>query len=671
MMRYFTIAAITGTFFVACKPPKRESHRSAPPPPAESAATVSPSDQLLAQMPVSFYRPAAPTTSICPSDGATALTELPARRLSDAYQNSCSGCHGTAGEGRDDFPKLTGFGSEARLLEIVRRGGQRMPAFDDTFISDATLTSDFEKLSAETALTPFDSQLVAFEKPRPMDDGAFAATMRAGLIAWRTPGERGACMSCHGPDGIDLARLDYPTSAILRRSLGQGLASSKAIDIARMIAALRGRYGIDAPCRAKTFAPLQPGGSVIQGPSSLESERALIAALGARGVDLLGPISSASDAAAAVAAVAKLDVSQVPIALPLNRWTEDSFHGEGHRSTAEWIPEIPMEPKAEADLVSWIALQNTYLSDPNDANLWALLDAVPSLSGARFTAGGVSERLAREKYKSVLLLQHHLRHGNGQFPDLTKTTDVNRFSVWETAQITSVMARGCADAGTASDPYPCWKYPASFYKKMGTDRERLLGDVLSMTFPWLVAGWLQDPSLQLTEGGDAQMAHLHLASEQHLERMRRDLATSVQLPLHNLYMAFTRLIKSVEVLDDRFPVGAHMDEKPTHSCWGNVSPALSQWLTDTLPAIDRMLLKDAGAADADAQKQLSYSAISRAHRVILWMMKERTDHHADGCKSAVAEAMPLREAIAKIVAWHEKTGVEAGDVSLLARAIKP
>lgn len=166
-------------------------------------------------------------------------------------------------------------------------------------------------------------------------------------------------MSCHGPDAVDLARLDYPAGAILRRSHGQGLPKEMAIDIVNMVAAQRGRLGIAKPCRARLFRPLQPGGKVLDGGSTAAKEKALYDELRARDIDLSKQPVSEEEAAAYVSKIATLDVQAIPIAIGLNRWTEDSFHGDVHRSTAEWIPEIPFEASGE-NIAKWIGLQNAY-----------------------------------------------------------------------------------------------------------------------------------------------------------------------------------------------------------------------------------------------------------------------------------------------------------------------
>jgi hypothetical protein len=399
----------------------------------------------------------------------------------------------------------------------------------------------------------------------------------------------------------------------------------------------------------------------LVGTSAAYKESALRDELRSRGIDLSKKPSSEGEAAAFIAKVATLDVQTVPIAIALNRWTEDSFHGDVHRSTAEWIPEIPFEASGQ-NLEKWIGLQNAYLEDTSDDRLWAMIDGISLLDAKRFTEGGASERLAREKYKSVLLFQHQMRRNDRRLPDLTRTSDVNRFSVWEAALIAGVMGRGCADLGTEENPFPCWKYPASFFKKMGSERTRLLSDALSLSLPWLVAGLYQDPALQFTEGGGGQMSHVHAASE----RRASAGGEADALPFHNLYFSLVRLVKSVEAVDERLPSGEHLDHKAVRSCWAQVGPGLAQWLDDTLPALDRMLKSAPGESE---QRQLVNEAVSAAHFAVLWMIKKRLAAPLEGCKASGHEPMTLQDAVPKIVAWHEAQNLHLDEVKALAAGL--
>lgn len=640
--------------------PVHQNRRSGPTPDQGKDATVQ--DDVFAKFPATFFKPTKMSTNpaICTDDLEDEKPSLPERRLSDSYLNNCSGCHGTSGEGNKEFPSLRSVSSAEKFVQIVRAGGVRMPGFSEDLVSKEDLSGDFALLSSKDALPSLDTQSVPVRGDAQFDEASYVSAMQKGLIAWRTPGERGACVACHGPDGIDLARLDYPNSAILRRALGQGLPSLKSMAIVTMVSAQRWRYGVKTPCRSRSFVPLQPGGKVLAGNSSSEKDRALYEALRLKGIDLKVEADTEASATEFFKALAALDVRQIPIAVKLNRWTEDSFHGDSHRSTAEWLPEIPLEPKTSESETEWIKLQNSYLQDPSDENFWRLLDGVELLSSARFTNGGVSQRVAKEKYKAVLQLQHMLRFGDAALPDLSKTKNLDRFSVWETAQIASVMGRGCADTGSSADPYPCWNYPASFYKKMGADRAWLLDDVLKITFPWLVAGWVLDPALQLTEGGDAQMIHLLEAGQMFLDRFGPDNRNSYnQLPLHGLYFSMVRLAKSVEAPDERFPIGPHLDQKPARSCWNQVGQGLGQWIEATLPHLSRILDANRTQAVGAEQKDLVFTAIGKINKAVLLKIKSQLANPAAQCKLQDHPVLSLKEAVTKIGQWHEANNKDA------------
>lgn len=342
---------------------------------------------------------------------------------------------------------------------------------------------------------------------------------------------------------------------------------------------------------------------------------------------------SKEDAKRLVSTVSAIDVQSIPLGLRLNQWTEDGFHGSEHKSTSEWLPEIPMEPSDQGSArAAWDQIQNSYIDFPSDEKLWPLLDGVINLTGSRFSSGGVSERIAKQRYLSVLQFQHMLRWGSTKMPDLSKTKNTDRFSIWETAQIVDVMGRGCAEVGTDDEPYPCWKYSKSFYKKMGTDRDFLLKDILKIRLPWLIAGWLLDPALQYTEGGDAQILHLHDALERHQET-NGDANQYNQLPIHSLYFSFIRMVKATK-------------------CWNSVGNDIWQWVDQTMPHLNRLLDVRRSVPIDIAHKDATLKAISLIHRVILLQISEAQTNESTACPRPAGLANDrLNEAVSKMEAW--------------------
>lgn len=642
-------------FLVSCKGGKKS--KTSVPPSVESS---------LAEMPDAFFKPTVfeEGSGICTDE----LDSTPDQTspLSAAFLNNCSGCHGTAGQG-GEFPSLRNISSEETFKRIVRNGGARMPAFSADLISDADLAKDFQILASKDDIVAIDSRSVPTLPLLDMDDASYDAVMREGLEAWRIPGERGGCVSCHGPDGIDLARIGYPNSAMLRRALGQGLPWDQSMRIVRMMAAQRWRYKISKPCHSKSFIPLQPGGKILTGTAA-ERDDGLVSALVHKGIDFKTAITSESAATSFTEKLASLDVKSIPIGVTLNHWTEDVFHGEEHSSSAEWMPEIPMEPQDANKTLEWVRLQNAYMQNPSDENLWKLMDGVELLDGRRFAESGVSVRIAREKYSSVLLLQHMMRFNKVKFPDLTKTSTFHRFNIWETAQISNVMARGCADLGDENDPFPCWKYPASFYEKMGADRSRLLNDVLKINYPWLVAGWILEPSLQLTEKGGAQIEHLHQAAEKHFERFEGLENEYNALPIHDIYFGLVRLVKSVDAPDERLPFGSGLKSKPVKGCWHKAGNGLTQWVEMTLPQVKRLVADDRAPAISTTHKDAVRESVRTINQSILYRIKNSAQA-ADSKCNVLSEETAAKSAVVKIAAWHTKMQWQDATITTLAQEL--
>ena len=73
-----------------------------------------------------------------PTDAGT--TEA---KLSVAFSDQCSRCHGDEGLGSSVYPKIPGSKDEAAFIAIVRAGRGEMPAFKPSEISDAELKADY------------------------------------------------------------------------------------------------------------------------------------------------------------------------------------------------------------------------------------------------------------------------------------------------------------------------------------------------------------------------------------------------------------------------------------------------------------------------------------------------------------------------------------------------
>lgn len=587
-------------------------------------------------------------------------TELPVVqqgvRLSNAYLNNCAGCHGSAGEGSKVAPGLGSVASLDLYKETVRSGRNAMPKFVVEKIADEDLAKDFELLKSKAdQLLKVPTLDVPVATVGPIDEEQYQQTMKRGLLAWRTPGARGACAACHGPDGIDLARVAYSNAAMLRRAMGQGLNPKAAMDIVDMIAAQRARYQMRELCNVDRFRPMQPGFKVLSGATAQEKDLLLLDKLIGHGVNLeVAALDTAESSSTMASVIAKLDVKNIPIAVPLTRWGEDEFNGSDHKSTSEWLPELPLEPSSSENAKKWIELQNAYLQSYGVTELWNMLDGVSLLDSARFSDGGVGARLAKEKFKSVLIMQHMLREKNFKFPDLVKTANPNRFAVWETAQIANVMTRGCADAGSATETFPCWDYPESFYKKMGTDSAFLLRDIKKISAPWLVTGLLQDPALQLTEGGDAQMLHLHEALNAAAEMASAASGKKEDLFLHHIYFGLLRMVKSVDGLDSAQPIGKDLSTKAINGCWDRVNAGMEQWSQATLMNLKTMGLLDKDKFTDQAYRGRIIKVVHGANKMLLQLVLNGLSHKKAECSAMPADQHLTMQNLVDAVYGFEK-----------------
>src|SRR5262249_19216724 len=110
-----------------------------------------------------------------------------------------------------------------------------------------------------------------------------------------------------------------------------------------------------------------------------------------------------------------LDLTRLRSGIPIERWTEDGFHGPEHNVPNEWIPMLSrrVEPGREAE---WQALVDPYLADPSDLNLWRHCDALEAMTVGE-GACALAERWSLPKYKSAQVAAHMLMHRSPRTPD--------------------------------------------------------------------------------------------------------------------------------------------------------------------------------------------------------------------------------------------------------------
>lgn len=487
--------------------------------------------------------------SIC-GDEATPVREQPSL-LSDAFENSCAGCHGSLGEGVmapgvDAAPPLDSTLTFEQYLTTVRQGrhegSARMPAFDSGLVSDETLYADWEILAAIPLSERAQSaELRSVVLPGGLGDpAAVEEALVEGLAIWREPGKRGSCAGCHGPEGIDLARLGYRDSDILRRAIGQEMTDAESHALVRMVRALRDHYEMDEICDPRQPF-LQPGGAVLLGQTVPERDLAVVDELRRHGIDLEQRVVTVEQAHEFMHRLLEVGFMNIRVPFEFNRWTEDRALGEDRRSVAEWIPEYAREPVPGRE-AEWFALNDAYMADASDQNLWALYDAVPELTEpALDLAGGsspdsVSAELMQRRYQSVLVAQHMMRHNLVEFPrrysdeereflrrglQLSENEDdkqrqqvlLARDSLWDAGEIAMTINRGHAGE---LDLAPFITEKMSWESEEG--QKHLGQDFGFAAVPWMWLGLASDPALQVTNSGRASTEYFETRFTRTLDR---------------------------------------------------------------------------------------------------------------------------------------------------------
>lgn len=328
------------------------------------------------------------------------------------------------------------------------------------------------------------------------------ATYAELLGAWRTPGRisSAACANCHGPDGLELAIYDFDDATIRRRALPH-LDPAVAEHVVQFIHAVRSRYAISKLLDPLRDRPLQPGGRLLPGQTPLERDFAFGRSLATILPTLTGaPVKDLKMAEKAADELLAVDPWQLPIGIPLNRFSEDSFHGTDHASLAHWLPDVPRQA-TPGDLALYYQRQDVYLADPTERKLWQMIDGFAQLTKPINDTG--IALIAQDKYESLMLLQHRVRQallGHVIKPTPVTMADwpepVAPNPMWQVGE----EARKFQEAGPAAlglDPELLAK------KQGGPSFQDQIRDLQSSWF-WL--GWLFDQGLERTSNGHPPVA---------------------------------------------------------------------------------------------------------------------------------------------------------------------
>lgn len=239
----------------------------------------------------------------------------------------------------------------------------------------------------------------------------------AALDMWRAPRPKDACMSCHGPDFVDLARIGSTDTDIVRRSIIDGASEQEAQTLLRAVKDMRATWRMPAT-NPRSFRLLQPGGAVLAGNTTAERDLALAGELAKALPTLMSaaPIRSSAQAQKARDEVLAFDWRKVRVGIAFPLWSADIAHGPAEGTLNDWVADLPRVPKP-GRRADWIKVQDEYLADPSHLNFWKLYFATDELTQPFVTGVAAANpadasklrHFAEVKFKSALIGQHVMR----------------------------------------------------------------------------------------------------------------------------------------------------------------------------------------------------------------------------------------------------------------------
>ncbi len=467
----------------------------------------------------------------CPIVDLPAYGIASAMTLSAPFQRNCATCHGGNGQGLKGYPSIPGKLSESEYKSLVRLGRKEMPAFDQAFVSDAQLAADYQALKslvgAPVAMAPSSGGAAGWSTAQVEE------AYQKGLTTWRKEGsvDGQACTHCHSADGVELAIIGYSDDAILRRAQ-QHLAAEDALAVRDFIHAQRRKLGIAKPCSPQ-WRPFQPGGEVLPGATAQEQDASFLKVLAERKLMVaVDKIVTLSDAQKAFAELQSVDLRQLPMGIPLPRFSEDKFNGPEHRDINDYMPAVPTAPN---DAKAYFALEDDYLANPTDAKLYRLLQenrsnsndlgyakkyGVPndpkSNCGAfagKLTTQWLGERVTEPKRQGVIVTAHLLREEIRQAGSFFKRP-ASPFVDAVTPTNPAFFLGGFAIEPPCYDSvnYPGWirSFPSGFRDEF-PEVDLARGDVVNatdrITHPWMMLGQVLDPTLMAVDNMQTNKLH--------------------------------------------------------------------------------------------------------------------------------------------------------------------
>jgi hypothetical protein len=381
-------------------------------------------------------------------------------------------------------------------------------------------------------------------------DGGEVDVLAAGLASWRKADEfmGASCANCHAPDAFDLAFYNFSDEHVARRAAFH-LPDEDVVNILALVHYVRGQYAITTPLDPMSDRALQPGGFLLPGQGRMGRDESFGKML--KGnlqvedpaqqavIDLNSfpltiaerRINSVSLARQAREELMNLDIRALPIGMPVNRWSEDPFHGDTHAQFSDWVPDLPAKP-VNGRKAQWLAAQDAYVADPSDEKFWALYWFTEAYC-PQFD-DSIGSQFMKTKYQSMMVAQHLLRRqaegtqlwempGPVMFLDQQGHTPNGRIpnQFWELGDIAmlalipghgreeSVEILGLPDFVNARlrDDWTAYEHCAT------------------IRAPWLWLGWTLDPGLQFSASSDGAVKYFS-----------RFLWNDECYPIHNAFM---------------------------------------------------------------------------------------------------------------------------------------
>jgi hypothetical protein len=221
------------------------------------------------------------------------------------------------------------------------------------------------------------------------------------------------------------------------------------------------------------------------------------------GLRLLGdPIRTVEQAHAAEAQLMGLDLTRLRVGIPIERWTEDGFHGAASNVATEWIPMLARRP-APGQEGGFEGLAEAYRRDPSDANLWRLYDSIEALTVA--DGPSLAARWSLRKYQAVQVASHMLLHRSRKVPDpfagagvvddpaARRGLAIAHNPFWRVGDAIRQNPLNC------NQPDPCTTFPPTLDVTVAPGDEARERQSYEDKLSWFWLGFTLDPALVVTE----------------------------------------------------------------------------------------------------------------------------------------------------------------------------